>query len=297
MNFAKLPFKFLLALLYRLAYKIHHWVFLKPQAPLKHARLIVVGSFRTGGAGKTPFCIWLCKHLKSLNSSLRIAVLCHKKAQDEFLLLKKHLPFASIFKTSNRYTCSFEIDNAFDYIICDDGFEDTRLTPTNIIRLDFENPPTHIKDLIPLGKFRSLKKDHLEETIVLKCGSDVSFEIEKISNYFGEEIQSSNLNQKSEIQGFVICGIGDPERFYKDAKRFLQGKWQLIARPDHDLKFEQFLLQKLKNNFRIIITEKDSMRLSFEVLKNPLVYIANQKVTVSSKISIPCIVTLDTPTL
>ena len=91
-----------LALIYRILYKLHHWLFLRPGKPLAHAKLIVVGSFLAGGAGKTPFTIWLANHIVSLYKNKKIAVLCHARAQDEFELLKEKLPWATVVATPNR---------------------------------------------------------------------------------------------------------------------------------------------------------------------------------------------------
>ena len=58
-----------LALIDWILYKLHHWLFLRPGKPLTHAKLIVVGSFLAGGAGKTPFVIWLANHIVSLSET------------------------------------------------------------------------------------------------------------------------------------------------------------------------------------------------------------------------------------
>ena len=104
-----------LALIYRILYKLHHWLFLRPGKPLAHAKLIVVGSFLAGGAGKTPFTIWLANHIVSLYKNKKIAVLCHARAQDEFELLKEKLPWATVVATPNRYRTAQELDNDCDY--------------------------------------------------------------------------------------------------------------------------------------------------------------------------------------
>ena len=139
------------ALIYRALYKLHHWLFLRPGKPLAHAKLIVVGSFLAGGAGKTPFVVWLAEHLKNHSVNLskategaKIAVLCHAKACDEFELLKKKLPWATVVATPNRYKTARELDLDFDYIICDDGFEDSRLRPAWTVRLDWSEPPRRL---------------------------------------------------------------------------------------------------------------------------------------------------------
>ena len=56
-----------LAGIYYIAYKVHHRFCLRQGSPLGHARLIVVGSFLAGGAGKTPFVAWLAQFISAGN--------------------------------------------------------------------------------------------------------------------------------------------------------------------------------------------------------------------------------------
>lgn len=283
--------RFAAAALYRIGYKVHHRLFLKPGEPLKHAKLIVVGSFRAGGTGKTPFCAWLAQYIVTQAPGLatqsaptpRIAILCHSKAQDEARMLTQKLPGISIFTTKNRYQTAHEIDNDFDYIICDDGFEDTRLVGATTIRIDWENAPTHISDLIPAGKFRSLAQDHEQPALILHCGiggdpqnsqnTDLEFKISSIENAKGEPLPNAHPS--------VITGIGNPERLITNIIQFGVQPGQVSKRPDHDASFEQILSKELKKGLPIVITEKDFARLNEKKTKNPLIFIAKQSITPS----------------
>ena len=152
-----------LALCYRAAYLLHHALCLKPGAPLQNSKLIVVGSYRTGGAGKTPFCIWLCKHYAAQDK--KVALLVHEYAFDETAMLRQIFSDnenVKVFATRNRYRLAQELDAAgqFDYIVCDDGFEDSRLTGAVTLILSWESTPTKLSELWPCSKMRSLEKDH-----------------------------------------------------------------------------------------------------------------------------------------
>ena len=153
-----------LALIYRILYKLHHWLFLKPGRPLAHAKLIVVGSFLAGGAGKTPFTIWLAKYFYKQGN--RVAILCHSAAWDEFIMMQRAFesiqsppaesPQIKVFATRNRHSTAKEIQDKFDIILCDDGFEDTRFTGAKRICLDWQEPPTSgrtIRSLPVTGSF------------------------------------------------------------------------------------------------------------------------------------------------
>lgn len=265
-----------LAAIYRAGYILHHKIFLRRQNPLEHAKLIVVGSFRIGGAGKTPFCIWLASELYKKGN--RVAVLCHKAAFDEFELLKKHLPQCKVEKTQNRYKAASALDKDFDFILCDDGFEDSRLVPFRTYRLDWEAPPTHIAELFPAGIFKSLAKDHPEKTVSMKCGTpdaDIRFSICKIQNEKGENPDNNCI---------CITGLGDPERFFKDLEDFGIKLTQKIAVKDHDRSFSKKLHAILAKGQDVIITEKDAMRLDSKTRAIEKLFVAYQEVTANCEL-------------
>jgi tetraacyldisaccharide 4'-kinase len=273
--------KICLAGIYRIAYKFHHLICLKPGKPLEHARLVVVGSHLAGGAGKTPFCAWLAENLHSgalapactepSRPGPRIAILCHSAAADEAEMLREKLPFATVVTTSNRYRTAHELDRDFDFIICDDGFEDTRLTGAIVIRLDRGDLPRHIRDLVPAGKYRSLAQDHAKPALALGP-ADVQHRISGIVNAAGSPCPALPI---------AVCGIGDPERFRKDLADYGTAPSKLIATPDHCKNFEKHLLQAIREGHHAVITEKDSTRLRNEIRQNPAVFVARQQTTVS----------------
>ena len=273
--------KICLAGIYRIAYKFHHLICLKPGKPLEHARLVVVGSHLAGGAGKTPFCAWLAENLHSgalvpactepCRHGPRIAILCHSAAADEAEMLREKLPFATVVTTSNRYRTAHELDRDFDFIICDDGFEDTRLTGAIVIRLDRGDLPRHIRDLVPAGKYRSLAQDHAKPALALGP-ANVQHRISGIVNAAGSPCPALPI---------AVCGIGDPERFRKDLADYGTAPSKLIATPDHCKNFEKHLLQAIREGHHAVITEKDSTRLRNEIRQNPAVFVARQQTTVS----------------
>lgn len=269
-------FLMFIALIYRALYKIHHWLFLRPGKPLTHAKLIVVGSFLAGGAGKTPFVIWLANHLVSLSETARVAVLCHAKAWDELELLKMKLPWATVVATTNRYCTARELDSQFDYIICDDGFEDSRLRPAYTVRLDWGEPPRRLRDLWPVGPNRSLVQDHPQPDLVLRCDGenpDVKFSIEEIVNGAGEHLVAGGSGASAVGSGmWAVCGIGNPERFFKDLENFGVKVENAVVRPDHEWRYDKALKKILKSAPAVLLTEKDFMRLGPDLRNSPRVY-------------------------
>ena len=258
------PLLRIVARCYHVAYKLHHSLCLRPGKPLAHAQLIVVGSYLAGGAGKTPFTAWLAQFISAQfiqkNSAgsagkesagkecagekpaaPRIAILCHRKAKDEVAMLRQHFagsPHIQVFTTGNRYRTALELDKNFDYVICDDGFEDTRLVNAKVICLDWGEPPTHIADLLPAGKCRSLLQDHDAPALVLQCvePADISFTIACIKNAAG-----TAFTPQEQQNVVAACGIGNPERFRENLAAFGISPAEFVARPDHDKHFEQII--------------------------------------------------------
>ena len=67
---------FPLAVLYRIGYVVHHKLCLAPGRPTEHAQVLIVGSYRIGGAGKTPFCAWLIEAIRQLRWELGRRCIC-----------------------------------------------------------------------------------------------------------------------------------------------------------------------------------------------------------------------------
>ncbi|SOD15529.1 lipid-A-disaccharide kinase [Fibrobacter sp. UWB16] len=279
------PFRLAAAAFYRIAYKLHHKIFLRPQPPIQ-TPVIIVGSYLAGGAGKTPFTIWLAKRLQEQGK--KVAVLCHSAAWDEFILLQNSLSHsAKVIATSNRYSTAKEIQDKFDIILCDDGFEDSRFTGAHRICLDWEEPPTSWTKLWPAGPFRSLKQDHDESEIIhIRCFDadsqtpDIRFYIKSITNYIPGKPLSATL----------ICGLGSPKRFIDDIGTFAASTGiqinKVITRPDHDKHFAQVVQKEISCGNDIIISQKDACRLPQTNLEHPKLHIAIQEIEVSAHLTL-----------
>ena len=283
-------FRLLAAFCYRAAYLLHHALCLRPGAPLQHSQLIVVGSFRTGGAGKTPFCIWLCNHLAAQGKA--VALLAHEYAFDEVAMLRRQFADnarVQVFATRNRYRLAHELDRSqkFDCIVCDDGFEDTRLVGATTILLQWETPPSKISELWPCGNMRSLAKDHdLDSPMVriLRCEGGnpaVRFVIDKVLHFYsGEEFV------KNSAKANVVCGLGNPERFCRDLQDFGIKIDRKLFFKDHSKAFatrlEKIIQSRPQDVF--VISEKDAARLPAGFIQKNVksqIYIAYQATLVS----------------
>ena len=291
---------YIAAICYRAAYKLHHALRLRPGAPLLNSTLIVVGSYRTGGAGKTPFCIWLCKHYAAQGKA--VALLTHEYAFDETAMLKRHFANSAnikIFATRNRYRLAHELDNSrkFDIIVCDDGFEDSRLAGATTFILSWESAPTKISELWPYGKMRSLEKDHkanASNTTTLKCygeNPDIQFLVDKVSplTFHPTTSEESNGKLSRSFVANIACGLGDPKRFCQDLQGIGIEPRHTYFFKDHckdfSSKFEQILKKHPQEAF--VISEKDAVRLPAEFIQKNAkaqIYVAHQTTTVSPEV-------------
>ena len=289
-----------IVLCYRAAYLLHHAICLRPGKPLGHSRLVVVGSYRTGGAGKTPFCTWLAETLSAQGK--RVAILCHEYAYDEAAMLREHFaadPKVKIFTTRNRYRLAHELDRSqeFDFIVCDDGFEDSRLVGATTFVLLWENAPTCLCELWPLGNARSLIKDHSGHrsgnTVEIHCNdptSKIRFVLDNIANKKGEDLRSVQGSAHYR-QINIFCGIGDPNRLCNDIQKQGIAITDKIFLKDHDRCFSNKLNKALQENPQsaFIITEKDAARLENGTGKpHPWpdnLYIARQKTIVDETLA------------
>ena len=263
---------FPLAVLYRIGYVVHHKLCLAPGRPTEHAQVLIVGSYRIGGAGKTPFCAWLASELCSMGK--KVAVLCHAAAQDEAALLRDKLPDCTVIATRNRYETAHEIDAQYDVILCDDGFEDSRLQFAKAICLDWGDEPQSIADLFPAGNARSLAKDHRNVALRLECAGaapDIRFCIQHARNARGD---------MPGAPATLVAGIGDPERFFRDAERAGLHTSRTIALRDHGDGIRDKAAKLLAKGIPVITTEKDACRLDAESAQSENLFVAVQSVDV-----------------
>ena len=292
--------RLVLAICYRALYRLHHAICLSPGKPLGHSRLVVVGAYRTGGAGKTPFCTWLADALAARDK--HVAILCHEYAYDEAAMLREHFaakPQVKIFTTRNRYRLAHELDRSqeFDFILCDDGFEDSRLVGATTFVLLWENAPTRLCELWPLGIARSLAKDHSDHhsgrTVEIRCNgtaSKIRFVLDNITNRKSEDLRSVQGSAYYK-QINIFCGIGDPERLCNDIREQGIAITGTTFLKDHDRRFSDKLQRALQENSQsaFVITEKDAARLDNGTGK-PLprpdnLYIARQKTIVDETLA------------
>jgi tetraacyldisaccharide 4'-kinase len=214
--------------------------------------VISIGNITTGGTGKTPLVIWLCKFLQQKN--LRCAVLTrgYKTTQnsklktqnsvDEPAILAESCPQAKIIVNPNRTEAAAEAVNKFGakVLIMDDGFQHRQLARNlDIVTIDATCPFGYGK-LLPAGLLREpvASLQRADAAVITRCDQISESElcqIEKklqltnpdmaiaksihnpicVKSLAGEKTTIEQLKGK---KIFAFCGIGNPDAFLNTIK-------------------------------------------------------------------------------
>jgi tetraacyldisaccharide 4'-kinase len=212
-----------------------------------HIPVISIGNLTTGGTGKTPLVIWLCKYL--CQRGLRCAVLTRGyktpvgELSDEPAVLAKNCPGIQVIVDPDRvHGAKTAIDRySCEALVLDDGFQHRRLArDLNILAVDATCPFGYEK-LLPAGLLREplgeLKRaDAVVITRFDLAGAEQILNIEKFIRQTagaipiaraihhhthavtltGQTIPPEQLRQQ---KLFVYCGIGNPGAFVNCLKQ------------------------------------------------------------------------------
>jgi tetraacyldisaccharide 4'-kinase len=207
--------------------------------------VISIGNITTGGTGKTPLVIWLCKFLQQKNFRCAILTRGYKTTQnsvDEPAILTESCPQAKVIVNPNRVEAAAEAVDKFGakVLIMDDGFQHRRLhRDLDIVTVDATCPFGYGK-LLPTGLLRepvaSLKR--ADAAVLTRCDQISESELSLIEKELrlitpamiiaksihnpvcaksatGEKITIEQLKDK---KIFAFCGIGNPDAFLNTIK-------------------------------------------------------------------------------
>lgn len=265
--------------------------------------VISVGNISFGGAGKTPFIIFLAQELnsdgkvnvvtRSYKSSLREPRTVNLQEAnaaaifgDEACLLQQKLPGCSVWSGPNKAsTAAASTINQPHVILVDDGFSHRRLQRNfDLVLIDatvgiddyLREPSRNLKraNAVVLTKTNLVKPqvvNQLEQKI-LQLAPNLA------GNIFTSETKTELAAKKSEPL-FVFCGLGKPETFILDLQQQGYKVIQHIFYPDHfrytiaDQQKILDLYSKLKSaqpELRLVTTEKDSVKITLPSLQKML---------------------------
>ena len=231
--------------------------------------IICVGNIYLGGTGKTPLSINLGKELTILNKKPVIIRKYYKHHKDEYSLIRtnfKHL----ITKKDRKNAIKNAVQNGFDTVILDDGFQDYKIKK-NLNIVCFNNQLLGNGMLIPAGPLResvdSLKSAHI---IIINGYKNIDFErkllgINNEISIFYSRYQLIDIEKYRGKKLFVVAGIGNPENFFELIRSQNLNIIKKLSFPDHYQFSKSEILNIIndarKNGYQVVMTEKDYHRV------------------------------------
>ena len=249
--------------------------FLKFKSKNKNEKIksICIGNIYLGGTGKTPTTVVIYELLKKLNFKVSTAKKFYTSHKDENLLLEKKTKF--ITSDSRNKILTKGIEEGQQIIIFDDGLQDKTIS-YDIEFVCFDSD-SFIGNgfLIPAGPLREkLKSLNKYDAVFLKNNNNNIQEQVNLIRKFNSNIkifetyfEITNLDKFNLDDKFIIfSGIGNPKNFKKiliDHK--IKVVKEIIFADHYNYKrkeIEKILSLAKKNNFKIITTEKDFMKIN-----------------------------------
>lgn len=215
------------------------------------AAVISIGNITTGGTGKTPLVVWLCKQIIS-DSQCAILTRGYKAAKDsrhktqdyrdEVAILAESCPGAKVIVNPDRVAGAAEAVSKFgaNTLIMDDGFQHRRLgRDLDIIAIDATQPFGYGK-ILPAGLLRepvtSLKR--ADAVVITRCDQIDETELSRIEKKLeainpnaiisrsihapayvkSTDNKETSLEHLKDKKIFAFCGIGNPDAFLNTIK-------------------------------------------------------------------------------
>ncbi|MBE0535772.1 MAG: tetraacyldisaccharide 4'-kinase [Phycisphaerae bacterium] len=271
--------------------------------------VISVGNITTGGTGKTPLVVWLCRRLHE--KGLRCAVLTrgykstNGGVDDEPAILKKACPEAKVIVNPDRVAGAARAVSEFgaDVLVMDDGFQHRRLRrDLDILAVDATRPFGYGR-LLPAGLLREPVGaiERADAVVITRYDQIAPFHIDRLEKEIlrikPKMVVAKAIHQHPCARGtggavysledlkqqrlFVFCGIGNPEAFLKRLREHglcIAGK-QVYNDHHHYTESDFGQIQqaaKAVDATMILATEKDWVKTALATQKYnelPLVYL------------------------
>jgi len=273
-----------LSWVYGLAGKLRRSFSASRQPPVP---IICVGNVVAGGAGKTPVALDLAQRLQAKGKSVSFLSRGYGGSEtgphrvdgdvdradqvgDEPLLLCKRAP---TWVSQNRVRGSEAASQGANVIIMDDGYQNPSLIKACSLlvidgRYGFGNGR-----LIPAGPLRETPEEALKRADgVIIIGDDEAGLITFISEAFPDLpllrtkiVPGPEINNLTDKKLTAFAGIGQPDKFFRTLVEAGCNVAASRSFPDHHpyslTDLEHLKSLAVKNNSRLITTEKDSVRI------------------------------------
>lgn len=204
--------------------------------------VISVGNITTGGTGKTPLVIWLCRYLEQKNINTAILTRGYKTEQgmmsDEPALLAKACPKTAVVVDPDRTAGAHKAIalHGAKALVLDDGFQHRQLKrDLNILTLD-ATCPFGYGHVLPAGLLREplggirradviviTRYDQVETAAMRELEAGLTLLAPKTPFVKAAHKHTHAVTAGAKVlplealrgkRAFVFCGIGNPEAFF-----------------------------------------------------------------------------------
>jgi tetraacyldisaccharide 4'-kinase len=261
------------------------------------AAVVSVGNITVGGTGKTPMVLWLAE--KFLAEGKRVAVLTRGYrgsggTSDEVEVLRQRLAGRARFGVgADRFSSGrrLEAEGPVDIFLLDDGFQHLQLArDLDIVMLDGSRK---LRDewLLPAGMLREpiaacRRADILVVSRKFERPAVEARDAHRFSIFyahtrllgfrrFGSDAAPLYLTEIGCGPFYAFCGIGNPDAFFDDLKRWHVPVVQQSAFRDHH-KYSVRELERLERSATqcdakgLVTTEKDAQNLPVSAVRMPV---------------------------
>ena len=185
--------------------------------------VICVGNITTGGTGKTPMVIWICRYLRERGKKVVVLSRGYKgeseDGNEEVQMLRRSVPEVPVVVDPDRVRGGREAMVKYrpDVIVLDDGFQHRRLgRELDIVMIDVTCPFGY-GHLLPRGLLREPLKE------LRRAGVFVLSRCDQISDEHGDEIVA-RLGREGSDRGLkrekcIIRSRHEPKGLYNTAEK------------------------------------------------------------------------------
>lgn len=266
------------------------------------ATVISVGNLSVGGTAKTPLVIWLAEKL--LGQGQRVAILTRgyrgtAGSSDEVEVMRLRLQNRVVFGVGkNRFAEGQRIEShqAIDIFLLDDGFQHLQLArDLDIVLIDTSRPMAQA--LLPAGPMREPLSALTRAGIIIFTRTEntpgAKEALQRLSNLpifsastlllgfrrLGSEDALQTAADLGSGPFFVFCGIGNPEAFVRDLRRWgMMPAGHMFFADHHRYTLEDMqAIEQAASRLGakgLLTTEKDSCNLSGLTFPSLPVYVS-----------------------
>ena len=241
--------------------------------------IICVGNIYVGGTGKTPLTINIAKELAKRGKKPAIVRKYYKSHKDEHNMILENYDHLILDK-KRKLAINKAIENKFDAVILDDGFQDYKIKKDLNILCFNSNQLIGNGFVFPSGPLReNLSSIKNVNIVVINGEKNKEFErkILDINNnlkIYYSNYKPLNIEDLKDKKLLAVSGIGNPENFFKILKDNDLNLQKTLIYPDH-YQFNKYEIQKIidmadKQNYQIVMTEKDYYKIkdfNFKMIK------------------------------